>query len=176
MTVLVLLSRTAGAGIIRINLPSLSGLRRSHSRLVPVCCKRLRHLLSLYFLFQFNLVKYAHRLFLDAPHHFLEHLIARNLVFYERILLSIRLQADSITEDIHIINMAHPLLIHHLQEDDTLRFTHLFRIRELRFLLFIKTDSLLLQILREFIPRHVRIFLFRELQLSKRNNLHQSII
>ena len=80
---------------------------------------------------------------LDACRHRVKHLIGTHLVLNKRISLTVCLQADTLAQLIHIIDMIHPLAVDHLQKDHALQLTDLFWFRELRFLCLIQLDGLL---------------------------------
>ena len=56
--------------------------------------------------------------------HLLKHLISKELVLNNRILLCIRLKSDTLTKLIHIINMVHPLTVNNFKKNNTFYFTN----------------------------------------------------
>ena len=71
--------------------------------------------------------------FLNVCRHLIKHFKSGHLVLNQRISLTICLKTDAFTENLHIINMIHPLTINGFQQNDTLQLTdHLF-LRELCF-------------------------------------------
>ena len=90
--------------------------------------------------------------FLDAGRHGREHLVAAQLILYQRISLGKGLQADTLAKLIHIVDMVHPLPVDDLQKEDALQLTQHLRIRELGFLQLIKLHRLFLEHMLQLIP------------------------
>ena len=84
---------------------------------------------------------------LNSGNHGVKHFISLHLVLYLWIALAVCLQADTLAELVHIINVVHPFLVDHLQKDDTLQFTKLLRFRELCLFLLVELDCLFFEIL-----------------------------
>ena len=88
--------------------------------------------------------------FCDRSRHCIKHLKSGQLVLNERISLCERLQADTLTQLIHIIDMSHPLAVNGLEQYDTFEFPDCLRLREFCFLCLIQLDCALLECMLEF--------------------------
>ena len=91
---------------------------------------------------------------LDSCDHTVKHFISLKFIFHLRISLSVSLQADTLTELIHIVNMIHPFLIDNFQKDHTLQLTKLLCFRKLRFFFLVKLYSLFFQLLFHLVFLH----------------------
>ena len=80
---------------------------------------------------------------LDGLEHFVKHVVSCHLVLNLRVSLAVCLQADTLAELIHIIDMIHPLLVDNLQKNDTLKLTNLLLLREFCFFLLVEFNSFL---------------------------------
>ena len=60
------------------------------------------------------MAEHADRILFNALCHIFKHLIGIHLIFYKRISLSIGLQADTLTQLIHIVDVVHPLSVDNL--------------------------------------------------------------
>ena len=80
---------------------------------------------------------------LDGLEHFVEHVVGCHFVLDLRVSLAVCLQADTLAELIHIIDMIHPLLVDNLQENDTLKLTNLLLLREFCFFFLVEFNSFL---------------------------------
>ena len=89
-----------------------------------------------------NMIQHSHGILLDRRNHVVEHLKSTHLIFHNRVSLSVSGQANTLTENLHVIDMIHPLAVNTLEQDDTLQLTKLLRLCKLRFLCFIKLHSL----------------------------------
>ena len=58
--------------------------------------------------------QHSDRLLTDILGHLIKHLVTAELVLHQRISLAIGLQAHTLTELIHIVNVIHPLPVNHL--------------------------------------------------------------
>ena len=61
-----------------------------------------------------------HCLLADILGHFVKHFIAAELIFHQRVSLSVGLQAHALAELVHIINVIHPLSVNHLKQNHAL--------------------------------------------------------
>ena len=93
----------------------------------------------------------TYRILTDTVGHGIKHLITAHLILNQRIPLGISLQADSLTQLIHIVNMGHPLVIDNLQQNNPFQFTDSLRFREFRFLAFIQLHSFFFQLLLQVV-------------------------
>ena len=59
--------------------------------------------------------------------HFIKHLNTCITIFNDRILLCISLKRNTLSQLIHIVNMAHPLIVNDFQQEDTLYLTECLR-------------------------------------------------
>ena len=66
-------------------------------------------------------------------------------------------QTDACTELIHGIDMIHPLIVNHTDQNHTLQLTHPFR-TDFRFFCFIGSLNGCIDIISEFLRRHIRVF------------------
>ena len=118
-----------------------------------------------------DMVQKTQRILLNGQRHFVKHLISGHLVFHLGISLSIGLQADTLTQLIHIIDMIHPFIIHNFQKDHTLQFTHLLLLREFCFFHLVQLHCLFIEILTQFFLVHAGHFFVG--QLLQRNDRQQ---
>ena len=114
MAVLVLLAASARAGIIGIDLLLRSSLGLFDGSLVLIGACDLGDFFSLHFLLYFDMEQYTDRLFHDIAVHLIEHVVAGDLVLDKRIVLSKGLQADTLAELVHIVDVIHPLSVYDL--------------------------------------------------------------
>ena len=145
MAMFVLLSTSARAWIVWINLLLLTLFRCTDCAVIFVCSGYFCNLFSLHFLLNLNVEQCTDRVFSDCICHFTEHLISCHLVLYQWISLSISLKTDSLTQLIHIIDMIHPSCINHFQKYNTLNFAKLLCLRELCFFVLISLHSTFFQ-------------------------------
>ena len=151
MALLVFQPAAAGAGIVRIYL-FLFALHRFFSiGIIFVCSCNLCNLLPLYFLLDTYMVQKTDRILLNVLRHFVEHIISDHLIFNLRIPLSVSLQADSLTQLIHIIDVIHPLLVDDTKQNHTLQLTNLLLCRELGFFFLVELHSCFFQLLLQLI-------------------------
>ena len=61
---------------------------------------------------------------LDLMNHFLEHIVALDLVFHKRIALSVGAQIDALAQHVHMVEMLHPLVVHDAEHDNLFQFPH----------------------------------------------------
>ena len=122
----------------------------SQARILIRSCY-LGYLLTLCLLLHTDMKQNSYRFFLDACRHGREHFIAAQLILYERISLRKRLQANTLTKLIHIVDMIHPLPVDDLQKEYALQLTEHLRIREFRLLHLVKLHCLFLQHMLQFI-------------------------
>ena len=66
----------------------------------------------------------AHRLLLNGRDHLLEHGVALALVLHHRIVLAVSPQADALAQLGHVVQMLHPVLVHHPEHHDPLQLAH----------------------------------------------------
>ena len=97
------------------------------------------------------MVQKADRILLNVLRHFVEHIIGDHLVFHLGISLPISLQADSLTQLIHVIDVIHPLLVNDTKQNHSLQLTNLLLRRELGFLLLIELHSRFFQLLLQLV-------------------------
>ena len=148
MALLILLSASAPARIIRIDLLLLSLLRRALLGLVTVGSGHLRDLLTFDLLLHLYMVHHPQRVFLDGTGHGIEHVIAFHLIHNLRILLPVCGKADALTQLVHIVNMVHPVTVHGTKQEYTLDLTHIHAgIRKLRLFLLIQRKRIRGQLL-----------------------------
>ena len=166
MAVLVLLSASARARIVRVDLLrfALDGLLLK--RIVLVRSHDLCGGLTFNLLLDPYMVEHAERLFLDHLGHLLEHLEAVHTVLDLRIMLRISRKTDSLAKLFHIIDVIHPSRIDYLKKHDPFEFTHpVFtreRLLQFLFLLLIQLPRLLLQIPGKLLLIHgLQLFLLR---------------
>ena len=138
------LSGTAWTRIVRINLSGFS-LLRSLRRRILIGSRHLGCRLSLHLLLYADVVKGSHCILADGGRHGVEHLVAAHLVLNQRILLAVCLEADSLPELIHVVDMSHPLVVNYLQKNHALQLTDLLCLRELSFLRLVELGRGLLQ-------------------------------
>ena len=86
----------------------------------------------------------SHSLFPDVLGHLVEHLVTAHLVLYQRISLSVCLQAHALTQLLHVVDVIHPLTVNDLQQNHTLQLTDGFRFGELGFFCFVQLHSFFL--------------------------------
>ena len=147
MALLILLAGTARTGIVRIylGLHTLNGTFLQG--IVLVRTRHLGNLLSLHFLLDAYTEEQSYCLLFDVLRHIIEHFISTQLVFNQRIFLTVCLQTGSLTKLIHVINVIHPLSVNYFQKNYTLDLTDCFRLRELRFFTLVKFHRFLFQLL-----------------------------
>ena len=88
-----------------------------------------------------DMIQHTYCIFLNRIDHTIEHLESTHLVFYNRISLSISYKTDTLTKNLHVIDMIHPLTVDRFQKNHSLQFTQLLCFRELGFFCFIKFHS-----------------------------------
>ena len=71
------------------------------------------------------MVQKTDRILLNVLRHFVEHIISDHLIFNLRISLSVSLQADSLTQLVHVVDVIHPLLVDDTKQNHTLQLTNL---------------------------------------------------
>ena len=81
---------------------------------------------------------------LDLVDHLVKHIKSLALVFHNRVLLGVNLEADAPTQLMHGVDMVHPVAVYHLEQDHPLQLPHDLR-PQLRFLCLVKSHRLLLQ-------------------------------
>ena len=145
MTLFELLAASARARIVRVDFLYLTYLRCTRCRIVTVgsgylCCR-----LTLDFLLNTDVEQDADGLLGDGCSHCLKHLVSTHLVLNNRISLAVSLQADTLTQLIHIVDVAHPLVIDDFQKDYALQFTDLLCLLELSLFRLVKLDRLFFQ-------------------------------
>ena len=114
MAVLVFLAASTRAGIVGIDLlfsPSL-GLLDGSIVLIGAC--HLGDFFSLYLLLYFDMEEDTDGFLHDIAVHLVEHVVSGDLVLDKRIMLSERLQANALTQLVHIVDVIHPLSVYDL--------------------------------------------------------------
>ena len=145
MALFELFTASARTRIVRVNLLHLAYLRCLRRRGVAVGPGYLRCRLPFNLLLYADVEQNADCLLGDGSRHGLEHLVSIHLILNNRISLAVSLQADALTQLVHIIDMAHPLVVDHLQKYHTLQLTNLLCILEFSLLRLIQLDGLFLQ-------------------------------
>ena len=145
MALFELFTASARTRIIRVNLLHLAYLRCLRRRGVTVGPGYLRCRLSFNLLLYANVEQNTDCLLGDGSRHGLEHLVGIHLILNNRISLAVSLQADTLTQLVHVIDMAHPLVVDHLQKYHTLQLTDLLCILEFSLLRLIQLDGFFLQ-------------------------------
>ena len=139
----VLLAASAWAWIVWIDLTLCALYRFSRAGLVFVGSGHFGYLLTFYFLLNTYMEQETDGILLDGLEHFVKHVVSCHLVLNLRVSLAVCLQADTLAELIHIIDMIHPLLVDNLQKNDTLKLTNLLLLREFCFFLLVEFNSFL---------------------------------
>ena len=98
-----------------------------------------------------DMIQHTYRIFLNRTDHIVEHLKSTHLVFYYRISLAVSYKSNTLTKDLHIIDMIHPLAVDGFQKNYSFKFTQLLCFRELRFLRFVKLHGFLFDQMFDFI-------------------------
>ena len=147
MAVLVLLSASAPARIVRIDLLLRPLHRCLRHGLILVCAGDLRHLLPLDMVLHADMHQQTDGVLLNGCAHLVEHLIAGQLILHLRVALRIGLRADALLQLCHVVDVIHPLLIDHTKQADALQLADCFLIRELRFLRLVELHRLFLELL-----------------------------
>ena len=96
------------------------------------------NLFSFQFFPRHNPVQHLHGVFLNTFNRFVKHFKTDKLVLNQRILLSKRAQTNALPHLIHVVDMIHPLLVNHLQQQNPFRFPELFNIVKLLLFLLIE--------------------------------------
>ena len=109
-------------------------------------------------------------------YHVIEHVIALVFVFLNRILLTICLKSNTLTELIHIIDMLHPVSVDTSKKKHTLCLTDSFRIREFSFLFFIEVGNLFLYLLEKLCLCTILSHVFTKIKWWQWNDRFEHII
>ena len=177
LAVLPLQARAAGAGIIWIDLLGRALDRFLLGRIIAVRARDLGGRLALHLLLTAQVQQSPDRVFLYRGGHVVEHVIARHLVLNQRISLAISLQADALTQLLHVVDVIHPMPVDDLQQDHALYLTHLLGIWEhgLRFL--IKLHACLLYQLYEIVRLELLLLLLRQCDrlMERENRPHKGV-
>ena len=110
-----------------------------------------------------NMIQHSDGVLLNGGDHTVKHIKCGHLVLNNRISLSISSQTNTLAENLHVINVIHPLAVNALQKDNALKLTQLLWLREFGLLRLVKLHSLLLDQML-----HLILFLALNLLGSKR--------
>ena len=145
MALFEFLAASARTRIVRVDFLYLAYLRCLGRRGVAVGSGYLGCRLTLNLLLYTNVEQNADSLLGDRCRHSLEHLVSAHLVLNNRVSLAVSLQANTLTQLVHIINVAHPLVVDHLQKYYALQLTDLLCLLELCLFCLVQLDGLFLQ-------------------------------
>ena len=74
----------------------------------------------------------------DRGYHFVEHIHTFNTVLYNRVLLTVGTKSDTLFQLLHVVDMSHPLCIHHFEQADSFYLVKQLR-SHLLFTLFVNS-------------------------------------
>ena len=98
---------------------------------------------------------------LDLMDHLLEHIVALDLVFHQRIALAVSAEVDALPQHIHVVEMFHPLVVDDAQHDDLFQLAHDAG-GELRFARLVVIVGNLFQRLPQLVAAHgLQLFLLQ---------------
>ncbi len=128
-TVFIFFSAAAGTGIVSSYflggayrfLFRFAGIRHRRIGLFQSCGGTL----TLFgFRHEFDSQDQLRGVFADCGDHFIEHVIAFDSIFDNRVFLAVGTKVHSLTELVHIVDMVHPFLVDHPKQDKALEMAH----------------------------------------------------
>ena len=145
MALFKFLAASARARIVRVDFLYLAYLRCLRRGGVAVGSGYLGCRFTLDLLLDTDVEQDADGLLGDCCGHSLKHLVSAHLILDNRISLAVSLQADTLAQLVHIVDVAHPLVVNDLQEYYTLQLTDLLCLLELSLFCLLQLYSLFLQ-------------------------------